>query len=137
MNKKDWKKPIIEEKVLHPKYYFLVQHVDELELGKYTDIGEFTYINAEYGVEIQKNVQIGSHVSIYSVSTIDNKKGKVTIKENACVGSHSTVMPGITIGKGAVVGAHSYVNKDVPDNAVAFGVPLIIEVEKNGRKKRW
>ncbi|MCD6108941.1 MAG: hypothetical protein J7J89_05705, partial [Thermoplasmata archaeon] len=58
--------------LIHFSYLFIV--LDTLELGKYVDIGAFTYINARYGVEIEDNVQIGSHCSIYSHSTIDNKK---------------------------------------------------------------
>jgi acetyltransferase-like isoleucine patch superfamily enzyme len=127
-----WRKPKIEEKKLHPKYYFLVQHKDSLELGENTDIGAFTYINAKYGVVIGENVQIGSHCSIYSISTIDNKKGKVIIKENARIGTHSTVMPGVTIGKNSIVGAHSFVNKDIPDNTIAYGIPVKI-IGKNKR----
>jgi len=51
----------------------LVQHKDKLELGYKTDIGAFTYINAKSGVIIEDLVQVGSHCSIYSVSTIDSK----------------------------------------------------------------
>lgn len=127
---KKWKKPTIKEKKLHPKYFFLIQHKDKLTLGEHTDIGAFTYINAKYGVIIGKNVQIGSHCSIYSISTIDDKKGKVTIKENARIGTHSTIMPGVTIGKNTVIGAHSFVNTDIPDNVVAYGVPAKITEKK-------
>ena len=35
-------------------------------------------------------------------------------------------MPGVTIGENAVVGAFSFVNKDIPDNGMAFGVPVRI-----------
>jgi len=122
----DWKPPKIEEKKLHPKFYFLVQHKDKLKLGKNTDIGEFTYINAKYGVVIGDNVQIGSHCSIYSHSTIDGKKGKVAIKENAKIGTHSTIAPGVTIGKNSTIGAYSFVNKNIPDNVVACGIPVNI-----------
>ncbi|MBN2065810.1 MAG: acyltransferase [Candidatus Thermoplasmatota archaeon] len=124
---KKWTMPIIQERTLHPKYHFLVHHVDNLELGENTDIGAFTYINAQYGVAIEKDVQIGSHCSIYSLSTIDKKQGQVTIKENARVGTHSTVMPGVTIGKNAIVGAYSFVNKDVPNDTIAYGVPVKIK----------
>lgn len=124
---KNWKQPVIEDRKLHPKYCFLVHHKDNLKLGEKTDIGAFTYINAKYGVEIQKNVQIGSHCSLYSISTIDNKKGKITIKENAKLCSHSTVMPGVTIGKNSVVGAHSFVDKNIPDDTIAYGVPVEIK----------
>lgn len=104
----------------------MVQHNDKLVLGKRTDIGAFTYINAKYGVEIEDEVQIGSHCSIYSVSTIDGKAGKVILKKNCKLGSHSVVMPGITIGENSVVGAFSFVNKDIPDNSIAIGVPARI-----------
>ena len=127
---KNWKQPKIEEKKLHPKYYFLIQHKDKLELGENTDIGAFTYINAKHRVTIEKHVQIGSHCSIYTVSTIDEKKGKIVIKENARIGSHSIIMPGVTIGKNAIVGAHSFVNKNIPDNAIAYGVPIKIMRKK-------
>jgi len=120
---KDWEKPKIKNGEL-TKYNWLVQNKEGLELGYKTDIGAFTYINAKFGVEIQDHVQIGSHCSIYSISTIDNKKGKVTIKENARIGTHSTIMPGVTIGKNSIIGAYSLVNKDIPDDAVAYGIPI-------------
>ena len=105
------------------KWHWMCQYHEQLVLSKNTDIGAFTYINARYGVEIQEDVQIGSHCSIYSWSTIDDKKGKITIKRNARIGAHSLIMPGVTIGENAVVGAMSFVNESVPDNAIVFGIP--------------
>ena len=119
---RDWKYPKIEEGKL-TKWNWMVQNKEGLVLGKRTDIGAFTYINAKHGVEIQDDVQIGSHCSIYSFSTIDGKKGKVTLKRKCKIGSHSLVMPGVTIGENSVIGAFSFVNKDIPDNVVALGVP--------------
>lgn len=122
---KSWKFPkIIEGKLT--KYNWLVQNVKGLKLGKNTDIGAFTYINAKNGVIIESEVQIGSHCSIYSVSTIDAKEGKVLIKKGALVGSHSVVMPGITIGEGATVGAFCFVNKNLPAGCLAYGIPVKI-----------
>ena len=127
----DWKYPeIIDGKPT--KYNWIVQNADCFELGIDTDIGAFSYINALNGVIIEENVQIGSHCSIYSVSTIDNLSGRVILKRNCCIGSHSTILPGVTIGKNSIVGAHSLVNKDIPDNVVAFGVPAkVIRKIKN------
>ncbi|MCK4335613.1 MAG: acyltransferase [Candidatus Aenigmarchaeota archaeon] len=119
---RDWKYPKIEEGKL-TKWNWMVQNKEGLVLGKRTDIGAFTYINAKHGVEIQDDVQIGSHCSIYSFSTIDGKKGKVTLKRKCRIGSHSLIMPGVTIGENSVIGAFSFVNKDIPDNVVALGVP--------------
>lgn len=118
----DWQYPDIEEGK-PTKYNWVVQHVGNFKLGYKTDIGAFCYINSKYGVTIEDYVQIGSHCSIYSISTIDGKSGAVTLKKGCRVGSHSVVMPGVTIGENAVVGAHSFVNSDIPDNAIAAGVP--------------
>ena len=119
---KDWKYPKFDSRGM-TKWNWMCQYHENLILGDKTDIGAFTYINAKYGVEIQDNVQIGSHCSIYSLSTIDEKKGKVTIKKNAKIGSHSIIMPGVTIGENSIVGAFSFVTGDIPDNTVAFGIP--------------
>ena len=118
----NWKYPEIEDGK-PTKYNWVVQNLDGLNLGINTDIGAFSYINAKYKVVIEDEVQIGSHCSIYSVSTIDNSSGKVVLKNNCRIGSHSTILPGVSIGKNSIIGAHSLVNKDIPDNVVAFGVP--------------
>ena len=117
-----WKYPKIEEGK-PTKYNWVVQNVDGLKLGIQPDIGAFTYINAQYGVVIEEEVQIGSHCSIYSVSTIDDTFGKIVLKKNSKIGSHSTVLPGVTVGENSIVGAHSMVNSNIPDNVVAAGVP--------------
>ena len=78
---------------------------------------------AKHGIEIEDEVQIGSHCAIYSYSTIDGKAGKVVLKKNCRVGTHSSVMPGVTIGENSIVGAHSFVIKDVPPNTTVVGVP--------------
>ena len=121
----DWEYPQIEDGK-PTKYNWVVQHKDNFELGYKTDIGAFTYINAKHGVVIEDFVQIGSHCSIYSVSTIDGKEGRVVLKKNCKIGSHSVVMPGVTVGENAVIGTMSFVNSDIPDNCVAAGVPAKI-----------
>ena len=126
---KDWEYPDIKEGK-QTKYSWLVQHKNQLKLGYKTDIGAFTYINAKNSVVIEDYVQIGSHCSIYSVSTIDNKEGEVILKKNSRIGSHSVIMRGVTVGENSIVGAFSFVNKDVPDNAIVFGVPAKIVKSK-------
>jgi len=129
----NWEYPSIEDGK-PTKYNWVVQNLDGLNLGFETDIGAFSYINALHGVDIGDNVQIGSHCSIYSVSTIDCLFGKVTLRNNCRIGSHSTVLPGVTIGKNSIIGAHSLVNKDIPDNVVAFGVPAKVVRKLNNDK---
>jgi len=135
MRFKNWEFPEIDEGKL-TKYNWVVQHKEKLKLGYKTDIGAFTYINAQNGVTIENNVQIGSHCAIYSVSTIDEKEGSVTLKKNCRIGSHSVVMPGVTVGENSVVGAFSFVNKDIPANAIAFGVPVKVVRDLKPRRKK-
>ncbi len=121
-----WAYPHIEEG--KPTIYnWVVQGLKGFKMGSHTDIGAFTYIQARFGVDIGEDVQIGSHCSIYSESTIDNKQGQVTLKKNCKIGSHSTIMPGVTVGENAIIGAHSFVNRDIPADSVAFGVPARVQ----------
>ncbi len=117
-----WEKPVI----LHgkpTKWNWLVLYPEGLTLGNRTDIGSYTLFVAKHGIVIEDEVQIGSHCAIYSYSTIDDKQGKVTLKRNCRIGTHSSIMPGVTVGENAIVGAHSFVTKDVPANTVVAGVP--------------
>jgi acetyltransferase-like isoleucine patch superfamily enzyme len=122
MRFEDWEYPVIEEGK-PTKYNWVVQNKDKLELGYKTDIGAFTYINAKHGVVIEDLVQIGSHCSIYTISTIDDKSGKIILKRNCRIGSHSVIMPGVTVGENSIVGAFSLVTEDMPDNVLAYGIP--------------
>ena len=126
--KQKWEKPEIEHGKM-TKYNYIVQYPENFIMGMNFDIGEFTYINAEYGISIEDNVQIGSHCSIYSNSTIDDKKGSVTLQRNCKIGSHSTIMPNVTIGKNSVVAAYSFVNKNIPDNELWAGIPAKFKKE--------
>lgn len=126
-----WEYPVIEDGKPN-KYNWVVQNISGFKLGYMTDIGVFTYINAKNGVTIEDYVQIGSHCAIYSISTIDGKEGQVVLKNNCKIGSHCVIMPGVTVGENAIVGACSFVNRDIPDNAVAHGVPArIIKMNKS------
>ena len=125
----DWEYPKIEEGK-PTRYNWVVQNLDGLKLGYRTDIGAFTYINAKAGVTIEDEVQIGSHCSIYSISTIDGKESPVVLKKNCRIGSHSVVLPGVTVGENTIVGAMSLVNRDLPADSVAFGIPARVSRKK-------
>ncbi len=130
---KNWKEPKIEEGKL-TKYNWLVQNKKNLKLGYKTDIGAFVYINAKNGVIIEDFVQIGSHCSIYSISTIDNKKGKVVLKKNCKIGAHSMIMPGVKVGANSIIGAFTFVNRDIPKDTLALGIPVKL-IKKLNKKE--
>ncbi len=126
---KKWKKPVIKHGK-PTKYGWTVLYPEGLQLGKNTDIGAYTLIVAKHGVVLEEDVQIGSHCVLYSFSTIDDKQGTVTLKKNSRIGTHSSVMPGVTIGENTIVGAHSFVNTDLPPNVVAVGCPARVIKKK-------
>lgn len=124
----DWKPPEFDDNGM-TKWNWSCQHHENLKLGKKVDVGIFSYINAKNDVKIEDFVQIGSHCSIYSVSTIDNKEGPVILKKNCRIGTHSVIMPNVTVGNNSIIGAFSFVNCDIPANVVAYGVPAKIKRE--------
>lgn len=122
---KKWQKPEVKEGKL-TKWNWMVQGVKNFKLGEGVDIGAFVYINATKGVIIEDGVQIGGGTKIYSLSTIDNKEGKVVLKKNCKIGAQSVIMPGVIVGENSIIGAFSFVNKSIPDSVVAFGIPVKI-----------
>lgn len=52
--------------------------------------------------------------------------GPITIGKNCFIGCRSTILAGVTIGDNSIIGACSLVNKDIPSNVVAAGVPCKI-----------
>ena len=61
----------------------------------------------------------------------------VLVKRGASIGANATILPGITIGRFALVGAGSVVTKDVPDFGLVLGNPakLVGYVDEKGNKK--
>jgi acetyltransferase-like isoleucine patch superfamily enzyme len=117
-----WIKPIFDKHGM-TQWYWRVTNIENFNLGNQVEIGSFTVIDAKYGVTIEDNVKIGWSCSIFSNSTIDNKKGKIILKQGCNVGANSVILPGITIGENATIGANSLVNKNIPSNEIWAGSP--------------
>ena len=114
-----------------------------VEIQKGASIGERCKISSHTficeGVEIENEVFIGHGVmftnDLYpraanpdgSLQTeADWKVEKTLIRRGASIGSNATILPGLTIGASALVGAGAVVTKDVPDFAIVAGVPAKI-----------
>ena len=83
-------------------------------------------------VTIGDHVMLGPNVAIYTaghpVHPLSRRSGyeygrPVTIGDDVWVGGNSVLLPGVTVGSGAVIGAGSVVTRDIPDNVVAAGTP--------------
>ena len=96
-------------------------------MGENSKVMDSTHITAR--TVIEKNVFVG-----VGVNTANDNKMRIagqevgatmviTFKEGSKIGSGATILPAITVGENAVVGAGSVVTKDVPDNSVVMGVP--------------
>jgi UDP-2-acetamido-3-amino-2,3-dideoxy-glucuronate N-acetyltransferase len=105
-----------------------------VEIGENCKISSHSFICE--GVKIEDNVFIGHNVTFVndrypratnedgSIQTADDWKLETTlIKKGASIGSSVTILCGVTIGEGALVGAGSVVTKDVAPNTVVVGNP--------------
>jgi acetyltransferase-like isoleucine patch superfamily enzyme len=119
--------------------YALGSGVDEddpmITIGDGTEIAGFCTITAAQRVIIEDNVLIARYVYISDHSHAHRSRSKpillqgitnaraVRIGAGAWLGQSVVICPGVTIGRGAVIGANSVVRADVPDYSVAGGVP--------------
>jgi acetyltransferase-like isoleucine patch superfamily enzyme len=101
-------------------------------VGKNTWIGPNVVLDGSGGLEIGDYVSISSGVQIYTHHTVEwsNSLGKseiprqpTRIGSGVYIGPNSVIQMGVTIGDGAVIGAMSFVNRDVPAHSMAFGTP--------------
>lgn len=104
------------------------------------------------GLRIEDDVFIGPNVTFTNDKYPRSKQYpdvfmKTVVKENASIGANATILPGITIGKNAIVAAGAVVTKDVPENAVVIGVPAKVvryvqssvqqDYESDDQKRRY
>lgn len=83
------------------------------------------------GIRLENNVFVGPNATFTNDKTPRSKmypsEFMVTqVKEGASIGAGAVILPGVTIGKRAMVGAGSVVTRDVPDDAVVYGAPAML-----------
>lgn len=118
--------------------YFNIEKPFRCDYGYNIEIGDnffanFNFVVLDVGkVRIGNNVQIAPNVGLYTAGHPLHPDSRnsgyeygidITIGDNVWIGGSVCVMPGVTIGNNAVIGAGSVVTKDIPENAIAVGNP--------------
>ena len=101
---------------------------DRVIIGKNVFINTNLLAMARGGITIEDDVLIAANVSLISNNHDPYERQVLTckpvvIKKGAWIGAGATVLPGVTVGEHAIVGAASVVTHDVPDYAVVVGNP--------------
>ena len=113
---------------------------DNIKIGKDTIIGDNAFLDGRAELEIGDHVDIASYVMIYnSEHDLEDedfraKEESVRIGDYCFIGPRVVILPGVNIGKGAVVAAGAVVTKDVPAKTIVGGVPAREIGERNIEK---
>lgn len=121
--------------------YFDQKFLPEITFGDNCQIGDGSHITAINRIVIGDNVLTGKYVLITDNShgAIDytqlnmapaarplESKGEVVIEDNVWIGEKASIMPGVSIGRGAIIAANAVVTHDIPPYCVAAGIPARI-----------
>lgn len=121
--------------------YLNYNFTPQITIGNDCHFGQHNHITAINEIQIGDGVLTGSWVTItdnahgntdyesLKLKPAERKlfsKGKVVIGNNVWIGDKATILPGVTIGDGAIIAANSVVTKDVPAYSVVGGIPAKI-----------
>lgn len=127
----------------------------KLHFGKNVQINDYVHIVSMDNITIGNNVLMASHIFIsdnihgcYKGSENDSDPtipptqreyatAPISIGDNTWIGEGVIIMPGVTIGMGCVIGAHSVVSKSIPDYCVAVGSPAKPIKKYDFKTKKW
>jgi maltose O-acetyltransferase len=115
-------------RIQHP---VVIEHPEKVRIGRGCSIAAFLHVWGGGGVTIGDRVLIASHVSIVSEThdytahpmTETAVRKPVVIEDDVWLGTHCTILPGVTVGRGAVIGAGAVVTKNVEPFTIQAGVP--------------
>lgn len=128
---------IIQELIPNAGFNLYIEPPFHCDYGYNITCGDNVYFNVNCVVLDSAPVVIGSNVffapnvQVYTAThPLDAELRKthenalpITIDDDCWIGGNTVICPGITIGKGSVIGAGSVVTKDIPDNSLAVGNP--------------
>lgn len=112
---------------LHWRMRFYAPH--GVTIGSHSIIGNDVFLDGRFGLAIGDNVNIGGETAIFTAEHDPNAPdfgmlgAPVVIEDYVYIASRSTILPGVRVGRGAVVALGAVVTKDVPPYTIVGGVP--------------
>jgi maltose O-acetyltransferase len=110
---------------------------DDTIIGeKFSLDGRQQLVNSQGGLDIGSHVDIASEVMIWTSQhdltspTMQAIEAKVVIEDYVFIGPRAIILPGVRVGRGAVVAAGAVVTKDVPPKAIVGGIPAKVIGER-------
>jgi maltose O-acetyltransferase len=100
-----------------------------ISIGPHTVIDQGARLDGRGGISIGANVNVAPDVYLLTADhdpqspDFEGRTAPVTIEDHAWIGTRAMILPGVTVGRGAVVGAGAIVTKDVPPYAIVAGSP--------------
>ena len=119
---------------------FTGDKLSEIEIGNHVSIPPGAFFVAGAGIKIGDNVAFGHRVELYTSDhdpddpAFTRRNAPIVIESHAFVGSRAIILPGVTVGRGAVIAAGSVVTHDVPPFMIVGGVPAKIIRERGTRE---
>ena len=127
----------------------------ELIIGDRVNVGEYVHIGCNHRIVIGDDVLMGSKIYITDhnhgvyrgenlespdVPPVDRcltENESVEIGDRCWIGEFVTILPGVTIGEGCIIGSHSTVTHDIPANSIAVGSPAKVIKQWNEKNHKW
>lgn len=127
----------------------------ELIIGDRVNVGEYVHIGCNHRIVIGDDVLMGSKIYItdhnHGVYRGDNSESpnvpptergltaneSVEIGDRCWIGEFVTILPGVIIGEGCIIGSHSTVTHDIPANTIAVGCPAQVLKIWDEEKRQW
>jgi acetyltransferase-like isoleucine patch superfamily enzyme len=109
----------------------------QVRIGEHAIINRRCLLDGRGGLDIGNNVSLSPEVSLITSEHLKNDPGfgvrdrPIVIRDYAWVGSRAMILPGVTVGEGAIIAAGAVVNRDVPAYTIVGGVPAKPIGERN------